>query len=339
MTENELLLKDYRPKSTLKAKRTPIEKAKYPVIDVHNHLENINDVHVLVKVMDEVGIKAIVNLSGGWGEELKRNIDKFDGSYPGRFVTFCNLDFTLVDTAEFKEHVRTTIKEGVKSGIRGIKIYKELGLRYKDAKGNLILPDDDRLKVIWDTAAEENLPVLYHIADPEAFFQPLSSENERIEILLNRPNWHFYGPEFPTRDKLFECQRKLLENNPHTTFILPHVASNPEDLEYVSKLMDSYSNFVVDMSARVGDLGRQPYSARKFFIKYADRILFGLDGTPTAELYKISFRFLETDDEYFSYRLETGKMIARWMIYGIFLPDDVLKKVYYENAIRILGQI
>ncbi|MCL2834883.1 MAG: amidohydrolase [Treponema sp.] len=156
---------------------------------------------------------------------------------------------------------------------------------------------------------------------------------------MNNPGWSFYGSDFPTRDKLFECQQRMLEQNPDTFYILPHIATNPEDLEYPSKLFDTYKNFVVDLSARIGDLGRQPYTARKFLIKYADRILFGLDGGPDPERYFLSYRFLETDDEYFFYRFESEKIRGRWMIYGVFLPDDVLKKIYYDNTVRVLGSL
>ena len=337
--ENGLLLRDYRPESTLKAKRTPIGKCRYPVIDVHNHLKKVFDIDDVTRVMDEVGVKTIVNLDGGWGDTLRNNIDRLDKKYPGRFITFCNLDFSLIDDPGFKTHVRNTIGEGVKYGMGGVKIFKQLGLKYRDSQGKLVLPDDDRLRVIWETAAEWNIPVLYHIADPLAFFQPLSGKNERIEQLTVHPDWSFYGPEFPTREELFACQRNMLEKNPRTRFILPHIASSPEDLEHVSKLLDTYSNFTVDISARIGDLGRQPYSARKFLIKYADRVLFGLDGGIQSQRYIILFRFLETDDEYFDYREPGHNIISRWMVCGVFLPDDVLKKIYYQNALKVLGKV
>ena len=346
MTVNDLLFKDFRPKSTLKAKRTDINKAKFPVIDMHNHLTPVFSMGVnldpaeLVKLMDDIGILAMANLNGGWGNPLHDNIKRFDQAYPGRFLTFCNIDFSLlVDIPAFNTHVKKTIKEGAKLGMRAIKIFKEVGLRYMDREGKIVLPDDDRLRIIWETAAEVNLPVLYHIADPEAFFQPLDANNERIEQLLENPRWSFCGPEFPLREKLFECQQKMLEQNPDTRYILPHIASNPEDLGYVSYLLDTYKNFVVDTSARIGDLGRQPYAARKFLIKYADRILYGLDSTPTPEAYTTSFRFFETDDEYFSDRGETSKVLRRWMIYGVFLPDDVLQKIYHDNTIKVLGKL
>ncbi len=337
--EGELLLKDYRPESTLKAKRVSLRKARYPVIDIHNHLKNVNDIKRIVDVMDEVGVTTIVDLDGGWGKTLEENIDRLGHKYPRRFVTFCNLDFSLIDEPGFNAHVRKTIREGKKNGMRGVKIFKELGLKYRDAKDKLVMPDDDRLKVIWETAAEQDVPVLYHIADPLASFQPLSGRNERIEQLLLHPDWSFYGPGFPTRDKLFGCQRRMLEKNPQTRFILPHIASCPEDLEYVSGLLDTYKNFSVDMSARVGDLGRQPYTSRRFLVNYADRVLFGLDGDIEPQRYTISFRFLETDDEYFDYRQPGHNIISRWMVYGVFLPDDVLQKIYHENALRLLGSI
>jgi len=346
MTANDLLLKDFRPRNTLKAKKTDISKAKFPIIDMHNHVTPVFDMtmdykpEALLEVMDQLDIVAMGNLNGGWGSTLRNNIDRFDRAYPGRFLTYCNLDFSLLtDMPAFNAHVKETIREGAKYGMRAIKIFKEVGLRYKDNMGKVVLPDDDRLRVIWETAAEVGLPVLFHIADPEAFFQVPDANNERIEALFANPHWSFYGPDFPTREVLFECQQKMLEKNKNTSYVLPHIASNPEDLEYVSRLLDTYDNFVVDTSARIGDLGRQPYAARRFLVKYADRVLYGLDTTPGVEQYVTTFRFFETDDEYFNDRPETSAALRRWMIYGVFLPDDVLRKIYYDNAVRVLGEL
>ena len=346
MTENDLLLKDFRPVSMMNAKRTPITKAKFPAIDMHNHLTTIFDLErknadpkKYLKVMDESGLAAIVNLNGGWGDKLRENINNYDRAYPGRFLTFCNLDFNLIDTPEFKTHVTTTINEGAKLGMRGIKIFKELGLVHRGKDGKIVMPDDDRLRIVWETAAKAKMPVLYHISDPKAFFQPMDGKNELIENLFINTRWHFYGSDFPAHAKLMECQEKMLTKNPDTFFILPHIACTPEDLDYASKLLDTYKNIVFDTSARINDLGRQPYTARKFFIKYADRLLWGQDGAPEHERYIISFRFLETDDEYFYFRTENTKARGRWMIYGLFLPDDVLKKIYYDNTVRVMGKL
>ncbi|MCL2834882.1 MAG: hypothetical protein FWD78_17055 [Treponema sp.] len=187
LTENELLLKNFRPISTLKAKRTPVCKPKFPVIDMHNHLTSIyymtrnTSPKEYVDIMDASGVAAIINLNGGWDNLLKENIEKFDRSFPGRFLTFCNFNYDLIDTPDFDSHVKATVSECARLGGRGIKIFKELGLKYRDKAGKLIMPDDPRLKVIWEAAAKAKIPVLYHIADPLAFFQPPDGKNERIE--------------------------------------------------------------------------------------------------------------------------------------------------------------
>lgn len=336
---NDLLLKNFKPIPTLKVKETTIKKPAFPAIDAHSHFKNpyntnhINEDNIndMLSVMEKNDVKTVFNLDGGWGDQLKESIDKFQKRYPGKIYTLGNIDLSKIGDPDFNKNTRRLIKEGTRCGMKGIKIYKELGLKIKDINGNLVLPDDPRLRVIWETAAEEGIPVLYHIADPVAFFQPINSKNERYEKMVQRPDWSYCEPGFPTHQQLMECQRRLVRDNPETLFIHPHVLY-PENLDYVSELMDTFPNFVVDISAQVKTIGKAPYSARKLFLRHSDRILFGLDGTPRTFFYRLIYRFLETDDEYFDFNPYPP---TRWKIYGIHLPKDILKKVYYDNAKRV----
>lgn len=341
------------PVSTLKLKETPVEKPKFPVIDVHNHFgfAKPGELDNIIEIMDEYNFKAVINLDGQTGDKLRENIENYQNRYPGRIYTFIYLqqienrgqkqkmagkiqDLVVdIDDNNFTQKMRNIIKEGIKMGARGIKLVKDLGISIKDSKGNLVLPDDDRLRVIWETAAEEDVPVLYHVADPVAKFMPPDEKNPMYEKLTKKPHQSFYGPGFPTHKQLLDSHRRLIDKNPETYFIFPHMFY-AEDLDYVSGLMDSYTNFSLDISAKQNILGKQPYTSRKFFIKHADRILFGEEGYPsknvsTGKLQTVC-RFLETDDEYFYF-------LPGSYLYGLYLPDDVLKKVYHENIERILN--
>lgn len=353
--ENNILLKDFQPKSTLKVKKTKVRKPKFSIIDTHCHFRKATsrELDELTDVMDNNNIKAVINIDGGIGDRLKRNIENFQLKHPGRIYTFCNLQITYeddpgydpytknlilnVDEPDFNRKIRKMIKDAAEAGAKGIKLFKDLGLKTKDSKGNLVLPDDDRLRVIWETAAEENIFVLYHIADPVSFFQPINENNERYETLIKNPAMSsFYGPGFPSHGELMESQRILLEKNPDTFFIFAHVLY-PENLEYVSQLMNTYENFAVDLSARVKEMGRQPYTSRKFLINHSDRIFWAQDGYPNGYIrkgyFEITLRYLETYDEYFDFR---PNEVTRWKLYGVHLPDEVLKRIYHKNAEKIL---
>ncbi|HEX29663.1 TPA: amidohydrolase [Candidatus Poribacteria bacterium] len=337
-----ILLTEYVPKPKLVLEEHTPQRAKFPVIDVHNHIGRrgeewaVRDVGKLVDDMDACNVKLIVNLSGGWGDILKENIDRYRSKYPDRFAVFANLDWSVVGEPNFGERLAEQLEESVMAGAQGLKIFKNLGLGVRDKDGKLLRADDERLKPLWQKAAELKVPVLYHIADPVAFFDPLDRFNERWEELVKHPNWHFYDRDYPSFMELMEQQVNLLKSNPQTTFISAHVASYAENLKWVGQLLEECPNLYVDISERIGELGRQPYTARKFFIRYSDRILFGIDTYPLPEWYRVYFRFLETDDEYFNYSLTDIPRQGRWMIYGIYLPDEVLSKVYHENAERII---
>ena len=199
----------------------------------------------------------------------------------------------------------------------------------------MVQVDDERLTPLWETAAELKVPVMIHVADPVAFFDPLDRNNERWEELLANPDWHFPSPPYPAFITIMAQLENLVKRQSDTTFIGAHVGCYAENLAWVGELLDQTQNFYVDISARISELGRQPYSARKFFIQYADRILFGTDLPPAAEVYRLYYRFLETSDEYFNYSLDEIPSEGRWKIYGVFLPEEVLEKIYYSNAKKI----
>ncbi|MEE9466376.1 MAG: amidohydrolase family protein, partial [Candidatus Neomarinimicrobiota bacterium] len=220
-------------------------------------------------------------------------------------------------------------------GARGLKIFKSLGLGYKDKKGNFIPIDDSRIDPIWAKCGELGIPVVIHVTDPKAFFTPIDRYNERYDELGQHPNWAFGGEEYPSKEELLAQRNRVIEKHPETIFIGAHFGNLPEDLGQVGQWLDQYPNFYVDIAARISELGRQPYTARRFFIKYQDRILFGTDTPPDAEACRVHYRFLETDDEYFD-PTPAHKQQGRWMIYGLHLPDEVLEKVYNKNATKIL---
>jgi predicted TIM-barrel fold metal-dependent hydrolase len=245
------------------------------------------------------------------------------------------MDWSGIERADFIQLSMDRLERLVEHGACGIKFWKDLGLTVRDASGALLRIDDQRLAPLFDKAAELKIPVMFHTADPDAFFTPIDRLNERYEELAAHPDWSFYGSPIP-KASLLEQRDRVFARHPKTTFVAAHLAESSENLSYVAKLLDSHPNLNVDISARTPELGRQPYTARKFMLKYADRILFGTDLIPEVEMYRLYYRFLETDDEYFEYPSHASRQ-GRWNIYGIFLPDDVLRKVYRENALKLLN--
>lgn len=339
-----LLVDDYQPRSELVVPEHAVPRARFSVIDVHNHLPMQHprmsevDLDQLVREMHLLNVQAIVNLSGGTGESLKANLDALDSAYSGKFATFCNVDWSGVGDSEWIEMATERLGRDIAAGACGLKIFKGLGLRVRDSRGSLVMPDDPRIAPLWDKAAELGVPVLIHTADPAAFFRPLDRLNERWDELHRHQGWHFYGPQFPGFDELIASLYRLVEAHPDTSFITAHVGCYPENLGFVSRMLTKYPNLYTDISARIAELGRAPYTARSWFIEHADRIVFGTDQRPTMPMYQTHFRFLETADEYFDY--SPGSAIppqGRWKIYGVDLPDEVLRQVYHDNAARLLG--
>ena len=341
-----MLLSDFRPKPQLVVKTTTITRPRFPVIDAHNHLGepfgggwDKKPLAELLDRLDEAGVVRSVDLDGGWGEEiLQHHLDYFKARAPERFLIFGGVDWSQWPEKgdAFGEWAAQRLRKQAAWGAQGLKIWKNFGLHVRDQHGNLVAVDDERLDPLWATAGELGIPVMVHVADPVAFFQPLDETNERWEELHAHPDWHFPSPPFPSFRSLVNGMARVVERHPETLFIGAHVGWYAENLAWVSDLLDRCPNFYIDISARIAELGRQPYTARRFFLRHADRILFGLDAGPSLDDYRIAYRFLETDDEYFDYSPEPIPPQGRWRIYGLHLPDDVLKKVYHDNAQRIL---
>ncbi|HTM43052.1 MAG TPA: amidohydrolase family protein [Terriglobales bacterium] len=334
-----LLLRDFHPQSMMHAGVTPIHRAKFPVIDMHNHVNDAMgiDEHVppekVIQVMDAANVRTVVILTGQWGEKLQHVVDEMVKPHPGRFMVFTQIDYSKIDDPKA---MVADLDDAVRRGARGLKVLKDLGLQDRDKSGKLIPVDDPRLDPVWEECGRLGIPVSIHVTDPEAFFHPIDGNNERYEELIEHPDWSFYDHGFPSKEEVMAQRDRMFAKHPHTTFIALHVANWPENLDYVSQLLDRLPNVMTEFGARQAELGRQPRRAREFFLKYQNRILFGTDGPPSAEMYSNYFRWLETDDEYFDYYGYPGQ--GRWKIYGMKLPDAVLEKVYHRNAERIFTQ-
>jgi hypothetical protein len=342
----DLPLRDFAPRSSLHARAHIVPKASFPATDAHNHLGKwltsgkwaVPHVGSLLDLMDACNVHAIVNLDGMWGQTLEDNLARYDRPHEGRFVTFCQLDWRATAGAGFGDRLCASLRLSVEQGARGLKVWKDLGLHIRDGAGLLVMPDDERLSDVWETAAELGIPVLIHTADPVAFFSPVDRHNERLEELLENPEWSFCDERFPPFAMLIESLEALVANHPRTTFIGAHVGGYAEDLDWVDGMLDNYPNFHIDIAARLAELGRQPRAARRLFLKHPDRVLFGSDMfPPTAEDYAIHFRFLETADEYFDYSTDETPPQGRWRISGVELPPEVLRSIYSGNVSRLLS--
>ena len=349
--QNELLLSEYDPISRLTVQTSEVLQPKYPVFDSHIHIGALQmddddgeyiDAEKAVTGMKAAGVIGTINLKMYWGKPLRAHLDMLAG-YEDFIHTFASVDVLRLEEPDFAAYVDTLLKEFKAMGVRGLKFWKNIGCTLKDSGGSYMRPDDSRLRPIWEAAAKYGLIVLFHIADPVSFFTPIDRHNEFYESLCEHPDWSFYGDGRFTFDELMEQQDNLLSVNPDTTFIIPHVGSNAENLAWVGAQLDKHPNMFIDTAARNNLLGRQPYTARDFFIKYQDRILFGTDYLPDSEdeepcdFYADHYRFFETYDEYFRAYRNWGFGQGRWNVCGLCLPDDVLKKFYYENAIKLFN--
>jgi predicted TIM-barrel fold metal-dependent hydrolase len=331
--EVSLPLSEFRPRSMLTTAEHRVEKPRFPVIDYHNHLDSMEPDEVL-RVMDACGVERVVNITMKTGEDALRILQKFAAADARRFATIGWMDWTGAGQPDFAQKTCAWLERLVSSGAQGIKFWKDLGLSVREPDGRLLRIDDERLAPIFDKAAELGIPVMFHTADPDAFFQPVDPTNERYEELAAHPDWGFHGSQY-SKQELLDQRDRVIGRHAKTTFVAAHVAESSENLGRAARLLETYSNVYVDISARASELGRQPYTAREFFLRFADRILFGTDLLPDAEMYRGYFRFLETADEYFDYPSHASRQ-GRWSIYGLHLPDGVLRKVYRENALRLL---
>lgn len=331
--EVDLRLSDYEPRSELKIPTHQIQRPCFPAIDYHNHLDPESPREVL-RIMDECDIEKVVNITMKTGEAALESLGKFHSVAPERFATIGWMDWDGLDRSDFARVSMDRLERLVEHGACGIKFWKDLGLTLRDAHGTLLRIDDERLAPIFDKAAELHIPVMFHTADPDAFFAPIDRHNERYEELAAHPDWSFHGSQTLKTD-LLEQRNRVFARHPQTTFVGAHLAESGENLAYLTQLLDTHPNLYVDISARTPELGRQPYAARAFMLKYADRILFGTDLPPAIDMYRLYYRFLETADEYFEYPSHASRQ-GRWNIYGLYLPQDVLRKIYRENALKLL---
>ncbi|PZE76728.1 amidohydrolase family protein [Curtobacterium sp. MCBD17_019] len=345
----ELRLTDWRPRAQVRLPHTTVTRSAVPCVDVHNHLGRwlsddgdwmITDPADLVRTMDAANVATVVNLDGMWGDEVDANVERYDRAFPGRFVTFCQLDWPLLGEPDGEERLLASLDDSKRRGARGLKVWKNLGLRVHDADGAVILPDDPRVVRVLGHAGDIGLPVLIHVADPMAFFEPLDEHNERLDELGHERDWWFGDRSvFPTFDRILDALEALVVATPQTTYIGAHVGCVAEDLDRVERLLERAPNFTVDTGGRMAELGRQPRRFRALVERFPDRVLFGSDVYPVdAEAYPLFYRFLETEDESFDYA--PGAAVppqGRWQVSGVGLSGSSLEQVYAGNARRVLG--
>lgn len=353
-------LPEYEPRSMLRVKETRVERSRFPVIDIHTHLSWSSPLgkevaprmtarpEEILAVMDRKNIRTMVNLTGGYGKALEEVIAYWQKPHPGRFLVFTEPSWNRTPEPGYATFQADELARARQAGAHGLKILKTLGLylREKVTSGPLVKIDDPRFDPMWEAAGGLKMPVAIHTSDPEAFFLPIDRFNERYEELHAHPDWSFHGKDFPSSRELHEARNRIVARHPRTRFLVLHVGVC-EDLEYMSGLLDRYPNMWVEFGARIGELGRQPRTARRFFDRYQDRILFGTDAVPGGDdtpqqvfgerLYEIYYRFLETGDEYFDYAPAPVPPQGRWRISGLGLPEPVLEKVYCRNAERLLS--
>ncbi len=322
-------------------KETKVDKPMFPVIDDHNHLgtgkafltpERV--AHYLAE-MDAAGVRTVVDLDGMWGDRLKETLDALDNAHPGRFLTFAQINSDGLDDADWSSREAKRLEESFKMGAKGLKFHKSLGLQWKFKNGKYLMPDDPKMDPIYEMCAKYHRPIMIHTGDPVAFFTPLDKNNERWHELNQHPDWLWYDHNYPQFKQLLDAFIHAVAKNPKTTFIGAHFGNYAENVGQMAEWLDKYPNLVIDIDARISELGRQPYTTRKFLIKYQDRVMFGTDTPCNRDAYRIYYRFLETDDEYFDCQ-KSHHLQGFWMIYGVFLPKDVLAKIYYQNAERLL---
>ncbi len=322
-------------------------------IDVHNHVGRwlaedgdwLVPVGDLVATLDTAGVETLVNLDGRWGSEVRANVARLDRALPGRVVTFCHADWSLLagsggpDDPLVVEALTAGLAASAEAGARGLKVWKDLGLGVRDATGALVRPDDPRVVAVIRAAGDLGLPVLIHTADPVAFFDPLDETNERLEELRLQPDWWFGRPGLPTFAELLDALHSLVAACPATTFVGAHVGGHAEDLGAVGAALRRLPNWHVDTGGRLAELGRQPRAFRRLVEAFPDRVLFGSDCFPPyLPEYRRWWRFLETDDEHFSYVDEDElPHQGRWRISGARLPQSLLRAIYRDNAQRVMG--
>jgi predicted TIM-barrel fold metal-dependent hydrolase len=325
---------DYRPRSTVVAPPHLVPKAKFPVVDVHTHgTSNAAGFAQRIPEMDALNLRVLVDLSGGADPaQIKQKVDAINASpYQDRFRVFANVSWDGAGGPGWKDKALAGLRQSVKNGAIGLKVFKELGLRNRKADGARLSVDDPDLDPVWDLAGELNIPVIIHTAEPQEFFSPVDNHNERWLELNIFPNRQSPPSTYPTFEQLMKERDHMFAKHPKTRFIGAHFAWYGNDLERAAKLLDTLPNVTLEVAAVLYEFGRQPHASAQFFNKYQDRVMFGKDTYETSE-YPYYWRVFETHDEYFDYYRGYH---AFWKLYGMGLPDAVLKKLYYQNALRV----
>ncbi len=329
---------EYDPKSTLVVPQHYIKRAKFPMIDIHNHQPTFraaDEVDKLVKDMDGLNLRVMVNLSGSYGDALKKCLETYKGKYKDRFVVFANFDFRDIDAPDYADKVARQLETDIKQGAQGLKIFKNFGMDLKDGKAQRVRVDDPRFDKAFQVLARYNMPCLIHTGEPRPFFDPVDKYNERWLELTTIPGRRRPPERYPPFEALLAEQHSLFRRHRNVRFINAHLGWLGGDLERLGRLMDEMPNMYTEIGAVLAELGRQPRFARQWFIRYQDRVLMGKDIWEPSE-YWTYFRVLETADEYFEYY---RKRHAFWRMYGLDLPDEVLKKLYYKNALKLVPGI
>jgi predicted TIM-barrel fold metal-dependent hydrolase len=334
ITAQEVSFEEYNPPSTLKVPEHLVKMAKFPFIDIHSHQWRMGqqDLNKLAAEMDQLNMGLMVNLSGGSGKTIVDANENIKANQPNRFVVFANVDFNNVGEKDWEKRAAEQLERDFKAGAKGLKIFKSLGFSVKDINGKRVAVDDPRLDPIWAKCGELGIPVLIHTADPKPFWEPFDANNERWLELKTHPNRKRENDNPVSWETLIQEQHNVFKKHKNTTFIAAHMAWYANDLAHLSELLDEMPNMMVEIGAVIAELGRQPKFANAFLTKYQNRVLFGKDSYNPDE-YPTYFRVLETQDEYFPYY---KKYHAYWNMYGLGLSDEVLKKIYYKNALRIV---
>ena len=348
--KNNLMdIEEYSPKSSLVVEENPRNSAKFPFVDVHSHQWKmpVMDFANLIAEMDSLNMGYMINLSGSGFAAFAGNQKLMDitlteslenvkkQGFSNRFGIFVNVDFNKIDDEDFAKNNVEIIKDAVKQGVIGLKVYKNLGLNLKDDSGERVKVDDKRLNPIWEICGELNIPVLIHSGEPSPFFDHIDKHNERFLHARQKPQSFRNSDEYPSFDEVMQEQYNMFKNNPNTTFINAHLGWYGNDLDKMSAQLDDLPNVYTEIGAVIAELGRQPIRARKFFVEHQDRVLFGKDTYKKSE-FDVYFRILETSDEYFDYY---RKRHAHWKMYVLNLPDSILKKLYYKNARKLFPNI
>ena len=351
--KHDLHVVPHMPETLLRLPRTNITRAKFPAIDFHVHAGGLTTPAAyasLIALMDRIGMGALVNLNGGTGAHLDAALQA-GAPHTDRVATFVTLSTDGINEPGWSQKFAAEMERGFKTGALGLKVHKGLGLAAKNTDGSYIQADDPRLDAVWAMAAKHDKPVMIHLSDSIGRFYPIGPKNERFEAgLWDRPGdtvGNYYDNGSPTHELIERARENMHRKHPKTRFVNAHLAMLYYDPAKVAKLLDTFPNADVEISATVQDLGRAPRLWREFIIKYQDRVLMGSDGSPergVEDFWTPHWRALETLDEYFEHPAQVrtpggSPAHGRWNISGLGLPDGVLRKVYYENALRHLPSL